>query len=751
MIRASAMLGLLIILLGCTSSVMAGGPIHDPFLEEFRLGWYADPGDRELVAGFPAALWRPALVDTAWIRTALAVMASEADHRSDGPASLLATWQRGPQQPGRMVSWWQSRKAILQGFLGQEPAPAPDTQGVLGRAWLTRKFFAALADGDSLAGLDVARSLVVASDDPDVEPDVEPDFTFVWDLRRRALAAAMGAEPDPLDPWPLLFSLGPFDRNSGWAIWVAHRRQLGLPLLTVRHETGEQAQDLAGMNRCWLGTSDILGSGFDYETKAGLGAVVLEGEERRAFMARYEHPPWSFTPQGWWVRGARMAARGQADAYEKMAGDEHLRSGWRMDLWRRASERRLLQGQWTQGLADLKRAVGLASYGAGSPGLRRRVREWTSQALALAVATGEAVHARWIADLGGTDLPEPERGAFTGRTAVWYGDSAKKSGSESASEPPSVLAGLAESLGGKNAGPVLPSGSTLRLADWQGWARAAGPAHEPPAGTAWDSLSRATDPEIARGLAVALLARMGAGLDIPFSLWDGILLHEVYLGGGGGNSAPGSLAGAVKDELKQRNSAGPFWLGVALALQDLRTVFTLVTLGTGDDLKSADRQRFLYPVPSFGPVRRALEDADSPPDLLLAVARNESLFDPGARSRAGALGWLQIMPFHYSGEELASGAVWSDPAVSIGKGDALLQENIRRYHGDPYRVLAAYNAGPRAADRWDDQLGGAAERSLYLAWIGYTETRGYVEKVLMDRNIYAAILAPQQRANDRAE
>lgn len=743
MIRASAMLGLLMLLLGCSSSVRAGGPIHDPFLEEFQMGWYDDPGDLELVSGFPADLWRPATVDTAWVETALAVMASDGDQRS----SLLATWHRGPQQPGRMVSWWQSRRPLLRGFLGQEPATPPDTQGILGRAWLTRKFFSALADGDSLGCLDIARSLAVPSDDP----DGKPAFTFVWDLRRRALSVALGAGPDPLDPWPLLFSLGPFDRNSGWAIWVAHRRDIGLPLLTVRHETAEQAQGLAGLNRRWLATSDLLGSGFDYETKAGLGALALEGEERRAFMARYHHPPWNFNAQGWWVRGARMAARGQADAYEKMAEDEHLRSGWRMDLWRRASERRLLQGQWAQGLADLDKAVRLARYGAGSPGLRRRVRQWTAQALALAVAKGEDGLARRIVDVGGTGLPEPERGTFTNRTAVWYDDPEKAMQPDSAGESSSVLAGRADPLGPQHPGPGLPSGSALSLADWQRWARVAGPTHEPPVGAALDSLGRIADPEIARELAVAVLGRLGSGLEIPFSLWDGILLHEVYLAGGGGNSAPGSLARAVKNELKKGNSSGPFWLGVALDLQDLRTVFTLVSQGTGDNLTIADRQRFLYPVPAFGPVRRALEEADTAPDLLLAVARNESLFDPGARSRAGALGWLQIMPFHYSREELASGAVWSDPAVSIGKGDALLQEDIRRYHGDPYRVLAAYNAGPRAADRWDDQLGGSAERSLYLAWIGYTETRSYVEKVLKDRNIYAAILAPEQRATDRAE
>ena len=51
-------------------------------------------------------------------------------------------------------------------------------------------------------------------------------------------------------------------------------------------------------------------------------------------------------------------------------------------------------------------------------------------------------------------------------------------------------------------------------------------------------------------------------------------------------------------------------------------------------------------------------------------------------------------------------------------------------------AVAAYNAGPKAASRWERQLGGSPDRDIYLAWIGYPETRHYVEKVLIDREIY---------------
>jgi soluble lytic murein transglycosylase len=103
---------------------------------------------------------------------------------------------------------------------------------------------------------------------------------------------------------------------------------------------------------------------------------------------------------------------------------------------------------------------------------------------------------------------------------------------------------------------------------------------------------------------------------------------------------------------------------------------------------------------------------------------------------------MQIMPFHFPRRGAVMGADnWACPAVSIAQGDRLLVENSRRYGGDPYLTLAAYNAGPRAAARWIEQLGGSPASDVFLAWIGYPETRRYVEKVLIDREIYDSIIS----------
>jgi soluble lytic murein transglycosylase-like protein len=178
-------------------------------------------------------------------------------------------------------------------------------------------------------------------------------------------------------------------------------------------------------------------------------------------------------------------------------------------------------------------------------------------------------------------------------------------------------------------------------------------------------------------------------------------------------------------------------LGVALASSDAAGQLSLAVSLPQGPLPLDDRLRLLYPLPSSPVVRESLAATGLPVSLLLAIARNESAFESAARSRAGALGWMQIMPFHYPDRGLPAGrAVWREPRTSVALGARILAGSATRLGGDPYRALAAYNAGDGAVRRWDEQLGGDATRSQFLAWIGYPETRRYVEKVLIDRAIY---------------
>jgi soluble lytic murein transglycosylase-like protein len=101
------------------------------------------------------------------------------------------------------------------------------------------------------------------------------------------------------------------------------------------------------------------------------------------------------------------------------------------------------------------------------------------------------------------------------------------------------------------------------------------------------------------------------------------------------------------------------------------------------------------------------------PALLRALVRQESGFDPAARSGAGATGLTQLMP----GTAASLGVDPTDPAQALDGGARYLRQQLDRFGGDERLALAAYNAGPGAVARH----GGVPP---------YAETQRYVEKVL---------------------
>lgn len=101
-------------------------------------------------------------------------------------------------------------------------------------------------------------------------------------------------------------------------------------------------------------------------------------------------------------------------------------------------------------------------------------------------------------------------------------------------------------------------------------------------------------------------------------------------------------------------------------------------------------------------------------DLLKAVAKAESNFDPSATSKAGAMGIMQLMPDTASGLGIKDAY---DAHDNILGGAKLLAEYIERYDGDLSLALAAYNAGPGNVDS-------------YNGVPPFEETQNYVKKVL---------------------
>lgn len=102
------------------------------------------------------------------------------------------------------------------------------------------------------------------------------------------------------------------------------------------------------------------------------------------------------------------------------------------------------------------------------------------------------------------------------------------------------------------------------------------------------------------------------------------------------------------------------------------------------------------------------------PALLKGLIRQESNFDPNAKSGAGAQGLTQLMPGTAAGLGVTDA---TDPAQAIDGGAKYLKQQLDRFGGDASKALAAYNAGPGAVAKY----GGIPP---------YAETQNYVTKVL---------------------
>ena len=101
------------------------------------------------------------------------------------------------------------------------------------------------------------------------------------------------------------------------------------------------------------------------------------------------------------------------------------------------------------------------------------------------------------------------------------------------------------------------------------------------------------------------------------------------------------------------------------------------------------------------------------PALLSAVAKQESGFNPNAKSGAGASGLMQLMP----GTAHSLGVDPMNPISAVDGAARLLSGYMKQYNGDIAKTLAAYNAGPGAVARYGGN-------------VPYPETKNYVNSIM---------------------
>ncbi len=139
------------------------------------------------------------------------------------------------------------------------------------------------------------------------------------------------------------------------------------------------------------------------------------------------------------------------------------------------------------------------------------------------------------------------------------------------------------------------------------------------------------------------------------------------------------------------------------------------------------------------------------PAWAYAIIRQESAFTADARSHAGALGLMQLLP--RTARDMARSLRVRKPRqrdilkidTNIKLGVGYLKKVQDRYQGHPVLATAAYNAGPRNVKRWLPDNGTVAA-DIWIETVPFKETRDYLKRVLTYTVIYEERLGQEPKS-----
>ena len=177
------------------------------------------------------------------------------------------------------------------------------------------------------------------------------------------------------------------------------------------------------------------------------------------------------------------------------------------------------------------------------------------------------------------------------------------------------------------------------------------------------------------------------------------------------------------------------WLGLEESYSEARRLETLLT--TGNTLYRSDLEA-LYPRPFKAQVDAACAEYGVEPAFVWAIMRQESAFNPNARSSAGAAGLMQLMPGTAKDESKRAGLAKyniMDVNDNIRLGTSHLSWLARSFERKEW-IMAAYNAGGGNARKWMKNGGDKLALDRWIEAVRFEETCGYVQRVSANLEIY---------------
>ncbi len=146
-----------------------------------------------------------------------------------------------------------------------------------------------------------------------------------------------------------------------------------------------------------------------------------------------------------------------------------------------------------------------------------------------------------------------------------------------------------------------------------------------------------------------------------------------------------------------------------------------------------DNLKVLFPFRYIKKIQKYSKAID--PILILSLIRQESAFNPNAKSSAGARGLMQLMPATAKQyKKRLKAHQLTNPSLNLRIGIKYLKKLLKKYDGNLIHTLAAYNAGEGRVKRWMKGAFLEQDPLLSIEAIPFKETRNYVKYIY--RNIF---------------
>jgi len=204
----------------------------------------------------------------------------------------------------------------------------------------------------------------------------------------------------------------------------------------------------------------------------------------------------------------------------------------------------------------------------------------------------------------------------------------------------------------------------------------------------------------------------------------------------------------IKAFVEAEETPKAYLYGAELA-SDLERYYDAISIA-----KKAGTKGMFLTVQAYPVINDKIKDTRLEKALVHSLIRQESMFDTDARSPAGALGLMQLLPttaqetarkigINHSTEWLTS-----KPDHNIRLGSAFLARLLDKYDGAYPLAIAAYNAGPGRIDKWLEIFGdprtGQIDIIDWIELIPIYETRNYVQRVVEGTYVYRMRLKHMQ-------